>query len=669
MAEIILNTTINQNKYENEETESYCKNNGRNHIIESQITNENLCTEIENLHSIPNKTDNLQNLPSANYKTDVTGSPHKNTFLFRQKDLVKSPLFKNLVFNKSDTQSINTTELNTYLVRKRTISASSDYDLFKSELDDIENFGNNFNNIENISLLHDLDSIVKFEDSKVSSILLSSMLNVNAIQETDDSMLEATKDPVTDPLSISDHEEKDTNKIMDPDTKINKKSTLKMELKPELKRRRSSRLINKYPSKKQKCDLNTEEKHLFTELESINKCENLPLILIKKLQELYIKLIHKVPRQHKIELSGSHAPSRKEKILFQKYGPIRNGTYTPAEDKIIMENWKTFCRLHDWDTKRTEPFLNWRHNGKYYIDDVKERRKFVQFLANGLPWRTLYSVHSRFKTLYSNKITRQRYTSKEDKKILMYIQNKHLDKRNTKYTELAKLLKRTSRSIFKRYQYLKKFKDERRSEVTPSANIKWTLPLIKRFIKTLLTVTLSEDIRELKGATLPKPVWQKMETKLNIHENVLKTFWQHQLHLQLFSTGPIYLNDIKIQLIEYMYEKGISSTREIIWPNVAQYFDGATAIFLCKTFFYLVQECNMNDVDNFADVVEYLYRTKIPEIQKAQTDKFLPRIIYKDGKISLLNAKNNDTIIIENDQESNHHETDQETDHDTDFNT
>lgn len=76
------------------------------------------------------------------------------------------------------------------------------------------------------------------------------------------------------------------------------------------------------------------------------------------------------------------------------------------------------------------------------------------------------------------------------------------------------------------------------------------MPLIKKFIKTLLNVTLSQDIKELKGAIIPKPVWQEMEERLDIHENVLKTFWQHQLHLQLFSSSPIYLNDIKIQLIE-----------------------------------------------------------------------------------------------------------------------
>ena len=56
-----------------------------------------------------------------------------------------------------------------------------------------------------------------------------------------------------------------------------------------------------------------------------------------------------------------------------------------------------------------------------------------------------------------------RYTPKEDKQILMYMRNKHLDKRDTKYIELAKLLKRPKRSILKRYRYLKKI--ENNSEI------------------------------------------------------------------------------------------------------------------------------------------------------------------------------------------------------------
>ncbi|XP_011068868.1 PREDICTED: uncharacterized protein LOC105154826 isoform X1 [Acromyrmex echinatior] len=453
---------------------------------------------------------------------------------------------------------------------------------------------------------------------------------INTTQEDDEGMI---KDPVTDPFSISDYEKERSDMFADSCPMSRKRRRIETS-QFQIKWQKSECHF-----KKDKHKLNIEEKCLLQKLNNFEEWEEMPLINIKKLLELHIKLIHKVPPQHKIELSGSHAPTKEEKILFQKHGPIRKGSYRPIEDKIIRKNWNTFCELHDWDPENPKPFLYWRHNGRYYINDIEERQRFVQFLANGLPWRTLYSVYSRFKVLYCNKITYARYTAKEDKKILTYIGSEYLDKRYTKYSELAKLLRRTSRSIFKRYQYLKNQTLDK-SETESLADVKWTLPLIKKFIKTLLSVTISKDIKELKDATLPKSIWQKMEENLNINENVLRTFWQHQLHLQLFSTSSIYLNDIKIQLIEYMYTKGISNTREIIWPNVAQHFDGATAVFLCKVFFYLVQECK-TDTDNFADVVEYLYHTKIPEIQNAHTDKFLSRIIYENGKISLLNTETN----------------------------
>lgn len=51
-----------------------------------------------------------------------------------------------------------------------------------------------------------------------------------------------------------------------------------------------------------------------------------------------------------------------------------------------------------------------KNDHKFYIKSLEERQKFVQFLANGLPWRTLYSVYHRFKYLYRNHEKRfQRY--------------------------------------------------------------------------------------------------------------------------------------------------------------------------------------------------------------------------------------------------------------------
>jgi len=54
----------------------------------------------------------------------------------------------------------------------------------------------------------------------------------------------------------------------------------------------------------------------------------------------------------------------------------------------------------------------------------------------------------------------------------------------------------------------------------------------------------------------------------------------------------------------------------------------------------------------FTDVIEYLYHTKIPEIQNAPTDKFLPRIVYEKGRIYILNEDDN-PIITDSDDLTN----------------
>lgn len=156
-----------------------------------------------------------------------------------------------------------------------------------------------------------------------------------------------------------------------------------------------------------------------------------------------MKLRHTVPPQHEIETrAGSHLPTPSQVREFEKIAPLKKGAYSHDEDKIIVKNWAAFCevcvryifqyislkmkfnflfvylylkmcvklahklfytnipkQLHNWNVKR--PFLELRSNNKLLnIRSHKERRKFVQFLADGLPNRSLYSVYHRYKTLY-----------------------------------------------------------------------------------------------------------------------------------------------------------------------------------------------------------------------------------------------------------------------------
>lgn len=83
-----------------------------------------------------------------------------------------------------------------------------------------------------------------------------------------------------------------------------------------------------------------------------------------------------------------------------------------------------------------------------------------------------------------------------------------------------------------------------RTEVT------WTVALIEEFLQQLMAATLSEDVKELKYALIPKVVWLEMESKMHIDHELLANFWFRQLHIQLFAPSPIYLNDVKIKLIE-----------------------------------------------------------------------------------------------------------------------
>ncbi|XP_071628191.1 uncharacterized protein [Temnothorax longispinosus] len=188
----------------------------------------------------------------------------------------------------------------------------------------------------------------------------------------------------------------------------------------------------------------------------IASAERLSQEKLLQLHNLCVKLRHVVPPQHNIETrAGSHMPTREEIKEFERIIPIKRGSYSFKEDEIIAKNWKAFCKLHNWDRKKVKPFLQLRIGNLTYMRNTTERRKFVQFLADGLPDRTLYSVYHRFKNLYEDNVQR-RYIPEEDEMIINHLEhNPSLDERR-KYADLAKVLRRTRNSIWRRYRVLKK---------------------------------------------------------------------------------------------------------------------------------------------------------------------------------------------------------------------
>ncbi|XP_058802264.1 uncharacterized protein LOC131670573 isoform X2 [Phymastichus coffea] len=383
--------------------------------------------------------------------------------------------------------------------------------------------------------------------------------------------------------------------------------------------------------------------------------------LLKVLKTFNVQLQHEVPPQHMIETSAGARTLNPEQIAsFQNYGPLKRGPYSKEEDDVIKKNWETFCDVHNWDKNIVEPFLYMRHEGKYYIPVLEERKNFVRFLANGLPWRSLYSVHYRFRNMFNTSVYNGPYTLKEDKKILSYM-SKASSVEDNKCAELAKLLNRKRQSIWTRYQKLKKNynlsdtpdkkqkikKQSRRKKKEAMSNkinlysipkiftdIKWTCPLVKKFIDSILEITACNDLMNLKNQQIDTIVWRKLEKKMCIDSIVLQNFWYLQLHMQLFCPTPIYLNDIKVKLIEHIYTKQLDYPEEINWESISAHFNGITPHFLSKLFEQLFNCARKNiTVSNLSDALEYLYKNYVPMLIEKSIDAILPKLFYHKGKI------------------------------------
>ncbi|KZC11363.1 hypothetical protein WN55_02648 [Dufourea novaeangliae] len=506
--------------------------------------------------------------------------------------------------------------------KKRKSSDSEDYYQLPVTLK-TDLYDNTPNDMEHIVMLHDLDSVMDFEDTKIPSFLSSGS---NDMENKEN--MEISKDPQVDPLLIDNNELKDAVTENINIKQVNK--TVKSIHNSRAGRKKvtdSNNCIKYTRQTKLSCEKrNNTHNRIKTELKVLNspsgtEDEEISESDRQRLYDLKVQIMHNIPPQHKIErTAGSRALTKAEKQLFLEYTLLRKGVFLPREDKLIIDNWKEFCKVHNWNPKIVKPFLYMKYGPRYSIKSTEDRQKFVQFLANGLPWRSLYSVHQRFKNIFEKcEKPFKRYTSAEDEKILLYMKKKQRNKSKTnkKFTKLAQILGRKTRSVRVRYKLLKQMQKSHTGR--PISEVKWTLPLISIFLKAFLDVTLSEEVRELKNAKIPKLIWMKLEEKLNIDYEVLQKFWIHQLHMQ------------------FVYGKGISNTREITWPNVAKYFEGVTTIFLCKIFCHLVHAATVKTrKTNFLEIMEYLYHCKIHDIHNSSTDRFLPRLSYDKGQVTII---------------------------------
>ncbi|EFA00678.2 hypothetical protein TcasGA2_TC003555 [Tribolium castaneum] len=300
----------------------------------------------------------------------------------------------------------------------------------------------------------------------------------------------------------------------------------------------------------------------------------------KRLTDLSVLLPWPVHPLHMVETRIAGRPSKDQwNIIYARSFKLKQGIYSKSEDDIIRRNWENFCKLHDMPLD-PKYFLRLATPEKEILIPVKERIRFVQFLAHGLPNRLLCSVYKRFQRLFFPKeIITGRFDPREDKVILDYLKT---CKSETPFSDLAKILNRDRLAIEKRSRKLK-YINEGITEV------KWTADKIAEFMQHFVDVTKVDSVDELEDRHITVEEWKEMSARMNLPSIKLRPAWFVRIYPRIFIHRSVKMNVVKILLIDVLIEKGKTDWRDVNWEEIAEEFDGFNGQALNKIMKELVR--------------------------------------------------------------------------------
>ncbi|GLV33925.1 hypothetical protein CBL_11191 [Carabus blaptoides fortunei] len=331
----------------------------------------------------------------------------------------------------------------------------------------------------------------------------------------------------------------------------------------------------------------------------------------ERLRSLCVLLDFNVPAAHNIENQLCKGPTREQAQQMAALG-VKTGRLTRDEDEIIRRNWTSFYKVHDLPNDPT-PFLAFKH-GQETVISYEDRRKFVQYLGKDLPHRALHSIYRRFKILF--KVTKDgRFSQDEDMLILSYVK---FSRQTAKFADLMPLLNRSRNAIETRYRVLTK----------NLTRVSWDLNLKAELIKHMKQVMQIENVSELQHADITHSHLAEVAKRMNLPVVKIRHQWCTKLYTQLFATKPLYLDQMKVDLVDRLYELKLNDWRKVNWCEVAKTFPGVSPVslrVLMKTLFR--HNCPKKLQADLGAIINHCRTITMPELKSRP--EFNQRYIYR----------------------------------------
>ncbi|XP_039284904.1 uncharacterized protein LOC111048775 isoform X3 [Nilaparvata lugens] len=301
--------------------------------------------------------------------------------------------------------------------------------------------------------------------------------------------------------------------------------------------------------------------------------------VIRKIKDLYVCVDWEVPiSHHSLRFNKSSELQDEMSVHGQS---LKLTCFTDEEDQCLKGNWESFKKEYGFDDPKY--FLP-----GYLKPDIfrnEEKHKFVQYLGQGLPQRTLRSIYDRFYEIYAEESV-GRFTYVEDQIIraVKYSQHPYFQK-HKKLKVLFELLGRKKVPLIRRYKLLTK------DGVVggPSAPVNWSLDRCKKLVKLLMKKADIDDSRAdvvtaLESIELDCRDWKEIAKKLGVNWYHVCFFWKTQLSQLICASTCISRNKLRsFLIIWFLSHEEIESFDEIYWMNVA--VDLSAPPFICQSVF------------------------------------------------------------------------------------
>jgi len=280
---------------------------------------------------------------------------------------------------------------------------------------------------------------------------------------------------------------------------------------------------------------------------------------------------------------------------------IKNGKFSPLEDKIIVDNLETLFTKVNLPKKKRIQF-----NDPIEKEDLEKANVIGHYLAQGISIRLSYEVFHRARLLTSN-VKRQTFTVEEDEVIKEFMKGEGLN-HPTPWLKLSSKLGKSKPSIYNRYKQIILHQDKKKSgRYSNDEN------------EIVLEMVWKSNVNVLLNRHVDNTVWESLSKVLNrkpVH--VRLHFWRViEPIISKYKAGTLDKNYAEL-VVKHLVENKLSFRQEVNWSEIAglSKFDGICSDYLQISYNIARMNCkkqnpNLKEKDlTSREILNYLEGTE-----------------------------------------------------------